>query len=79
MNAIVDIEASGDDEAHAAQAIEQIFSSDDDGGASDYQRPDWATFEFVPRPACLSNRIMDPQQGKAAVQAWEKTRIFCQQ
>ena len=28
------------DEAHAAQAIEQIFSSDDDGGASDFQKPD---------------------------------------
>jgi phosphotransferase system HPr (HPr) family protein len=40
MNATVDIEASGDDEAHAAQAIEQIFSSDDDGGAADYHQPD---------------------------------------
>ena len=39
MNAVIDIEASGDDEAHAAQAIEQIFSSSDDGGASDYQMP----------------------------------------
>ena len=35
MNAIVDIEATGDDEANAAQAIEQIFSSDDDGGDVD--------------------------------------------
>ena len=40
MNALIDIEATGDDEANAAQAIEQIFSSDDDGGASDYQKPD---------------------------------------
>ena len=40
MNAIIDIEATGEDEAHAAQAIEQIFASDDDGGASNYQMPD---------------------------------------
>ena len=38
MNALIDIEASGVDETHAAQAIEQIFSSDD-GGTSDYQKP----------------------------------------
>lgn len=40
MNAVVDIEASGDDEVNAAQAIEQIFSNDVDGGASDYQKGD---------------------------------------
>jgi len=28
------------EEAHAAQAIEQIFSSDNDGGASNYQKLD---------------------------------------
>lgn len=40
MGTVVDIEATGVDEATAAQAIEQIFSSDDDGGFSDYQNPD---------------------------------------
>jgi phosphotransferase system HPr (HPr) family protein len=40
MNAVIEIEASGADEANAAQAIEQIFASDDDGGSSEYQKPD---------------------------------------
>jgi len=40
MNAVVEIEATGEDEAHAAKAMEQIFSSADDGGSSDYQMPD---------------------------------------
>jgi phosphotransferase system HPr (HPr) family protein len=39
MNAVIEIEATGVDEANAAQAIEQIFSSADDGGSSDYQKP----------------------------------------
>ncbi len=40
MNAVIEIEATGVDEANAAQAIEQIFSSDDDGGSAEYQKPD---------------------------------------
>lgn len=40
MNAVIDIEATGVDEANAAQAIGQIFSSDDDGGSSEYPKPD---------------------------------------
>ena len=40
VGAVVDIEATGVDETNAAQAIEQIFSGDDDGGSSDYQKPD---------------------------------------
>ena len=40
MNAVIDIEATGVDEANAAQAIEQIFCSGDEGGSFDYQKPD---------------------------------------
>ena len=40
MGAVVDIEATGVDEVNAVQAIERILSSDDDGGASDYQKRD---------------------------------------
>lgn len=38
MNAVIDIEATGVDEANAAQAIEQIFSSDDDSGLSKFRK-----------------------------------------
>lgn len=39
MGAAIDVEATGEDEASAAQAIEQIFSADDDGGWADDLKP----------------------------------------
>ena len=38
MGAVVDVEATGEDEANAALAIEQIFCAEDDGG--EQQVPD---------------------------------------
>ena len=38
MNTVLDIEVMGDDETAAAQALQQIFSIDDDG-TPDYQLP----------------------------------------
>lgn len=38
MGAVVDVEANGDDETNAANAIAQIFSADDDGGGAEQQK-----------------------------------------
>jgi phosphotransferase system HPr (HPr) family protein len=35
MSAVVDIETTGEDEANASQAIERIFTSDDDDGTAE--------------------------------------------
>ena len=40
MGAALEVEASGEGEADAADAIAQIFSTDDDGGAVEGQQPD---------------------------------------
>jgi phosphotransferase system HPr (HPr) family protein len=40
LGAVVDVEVSGEDEANAATAIAQIFSTDDDGAASEQRKPD---------------------------------------
>jgi len=39
MGAAIDVEATGEDEANAAQAIEQIFSGGEDTGTSDHLKP----------------------------------------
>lgn len=39
LDAVVEVEATGDDEVTAAAAMAQAFSADDDGGNPDVQRP----------------------------------------
>ena len=39
MGSAINIETMGEDEANAAQAIERVFSSDDDSGVSDDVKP----------------------------------------